>query len=62
MSLYEEKEKKAREITRKNMKEIDEFEIEIKTTFELKIKAIEYANFELISDLNTENTARKVSK
>ena len=44
------------------MKEIDEFEIEIKTTFELKIKAIEYANFELISDLNTENTARKVSK
>ena len=43
------------------MKKIDEFETEINATFELKIKAIEYANFELISDLNTENTAWKVS-
>ena len=53
MSDYEE-ERKAREMTRKIMEEIDIFETKIKNIRELIIDKIEYDYDKLIGDLNTE--------
>ena len=53
MSDYEE-ERKAREMTRKTMEEIDIFEIKIKNIRELIIDIIEYDYDKLIGDLNME--------
>ena len=53
MSDYEE-ERKAREMTRKIMEEIDIFEIKIKNIRELIIDIIEYDYDKLIGDLNME--------
>ena len=53
MSDYEE-ERKAREMTRKIMEEIDIFETNIKNIRELIIDKIEYDYDKLIGDLNTE--------
>ena len=36
------------------MKEIDEFETEIKNTLELKIETIEFTSYKLLYDLNME--------
>ena len=53
MSDYEE-ERKAREMTRKIMEEIDIFETKIKNIRELIIDIIEYDYDKLIGDLNME--------
>ena len=44
LSDYEEKGKKVREITRENVKEIDEFKTMIKETLELRINTVECAS------------------